>query len=194
MIASVEGVVESVGQDFLVVNVGGVGLRVHVPTSTLARAGGPGQRVKLFTHLHMKEDVLALYGFSAADELRLFVLLLNVSGVGPRNALRMLSVLSPGDLVNAIATEDVDRLIRIPGIGRKTAARLSLELKSKLEKEWAVTPGVPLSAVDADAVEALTTLGYSPAEAHDALAAVEDGADLALEDKIARALQMIGAR
>ncbi|MEE9284589.1 MAG: Holliday junction branch migration protein RuvA, partial [Dehalococcoidia bacterium] len=192
VIAFVEGVLESTGPNFMVVNVGGVGLQVSVPTSALASAGGPGQRVKLYTHLYVKEDVLALYGFAAPEELRLFLLLMNVSGVGPRNALRMLSAMSASDLVNAIAAENTDALTRVPGIGRKTAARLSLELKGPLEKEWAVVPGAIAAPVDSDAVAALTALGYSLAEARDALAAVEDGQALPLEEKIARALQHIG--
>ena len=194
MIASVQGVVESTGPDYAIVNVGGVGLQVFAPTSTLAEMGGPGKQVRLHTHLYFKEDVLALYGFAAPDELRLFLLLMNVKGIGPRNALRMLSVMSPTDLVAAIANEDIETLIRVPGIGRKTAARLSLELKGSLEKEWAVAPSGGVSAVDSDAVAALTALGYSAAEARSALASVDNPDALAIEDRIARALQHIGQR
>lgn len=194
MISSVQGVVESTGSDHVIVNVGGVGLHVFAPTSTLAEIGGPGKQVHLHTHLYFKEDVIALYGFATPDELRLFLLLMNVKGIGPRNALRMLSSMSPTDLVSAIANEDLDTLTRVPGIGRKTAARLSLELKGSLEKEWAVTPSGGVSAVDNDAVAALTALGYSAAEARSALASIDNPDGLTIEDRIARALQHMGQR
>ena len=191
MIASVSGLVESVGDEFIVVNVGGVGLQIHVPASTLSEIE-TGQRVRLHTHLHFKEDVIALYGFLVADELKLFQLLTTVSGIGPKTGLKMLSVLRPNALVTAIANDDADTLVRIPGIGRKTAARLSLELKNVLQKEWAVAPGTQATPVDTDAVAALTALGYSPAEARGALASIPNGARLPLEEKLALALQRMG--
>ncbi len=194
MISSLQGVVEATGPDFVIVNVGGVGFHVFAPTSTLAELDGVGKQVRLHTHLHFKEDALALYGFATPDQLRLFLLLMNVSGIGPRNALRMLSVMSPMDLVAAIASDDIETLTRVPGIGRKTAARLSLELKGSLQKEWSVAPSGGVSPIDGDAVAALTALGYSAAEARSALASVDNPDALTIEERIAQALQSIGQR
>lgn len=194
LIASIQGALEAQGPDHAIINVGGIGLRVYAPTSTLANLGGLGQQVRLYTHLYFKEENLALYGFGTQDELRLFSLLMNVSGIGPRTALKALSVLSPQELVTAIATEEIDTLTRIPGVGRKTAARLALELKEKLEKEWVVAPGAAASAVDGDALAALTTLGYSPAEARASLASLENARALPLEEKVRQALQRMGRR
>ena len=193
MIASVEGIVESVSPESVIVNIGGVGLQIFVPASAIGEMT-VGERVRLQTHLYLKEDLIALYGFVTRDELRLFNLLMNVSGIGPKSALKMLSMFNPSQLVSAIANEDADTLVRVPGIGRKTAARLSLELKTVLQKEWAVTPGTSSTqtVVDSDAVAALTGLGYSPAEARSALASILDGASLPLEEKLALALQRIG--
>lgn len=191
MIASIHGLVEAVNADSVIINVGGVGFQVFVPTLALSEIS-LGQRVRLQTHLYLKEEVLALYGFPTHDELRLFQMLMNVSGIGPKSALKLLSVLRPQELVTAIANEDADTLVRVPGIGRKTAARLSLELKSLLQKEWALAPGSPAQTVDTDAVTALTALGYSPAEARGALASIPNGKSLPLEEKLALALQRMG--
>ncbi len=194
MIASIEGVLEAMGPDYAIVKVGGVGIHVFVPTHTLASLGGPGRRVRLHTHLHLREEVIALYGFAEPADLRLFRLLMDVSGVGPRTALKMLSVTPADELAAAIIREDMAALTRIPGIGRKTASRLALELKATLQKEWAVAPGAPASPIDDDAVAALATLGYSQSEARGALAAVENAGELALEEKVAQALQRMGRR
>ena len=194
MITFVEGVLDSVGPDHAVINVGGIGLQVFAPSGTLASLEGPGQRVRLYTHMFFKEDSLALYGFGTQEELRLFTLLTDVNGMGPRTSLKALSVLSPQDMVTAIATEEIDTLIRIPGVGRKTAARLTLELKGKLEREWVVAPGAAVSPVDGDALAALTALGYSQAEARAALSGLEGAQALPLEEKLRQALQRIGQR
>jgi Holliday junction DNA helicase RuvA len=194
VIASLEGVIEAVGPDYAIVRVGGFGLQVFVPAISLAALGGPGARVRLHTHLYFREDVVALYGFSADSDLRLFRLLMDVSGVGPRTALKMLSVLPADELASAIVREDVRALTRIPGVGKKTAARLSLELKGALQKGWSVAPGTPAAAANGDAVDALTALGYTVAEARDALAAVKDAAKLPIEEQVARALQSMGRR
>ena len=193
MIASVDGIIESLSPESVIVNVGGVGLQIFVPTSAIGEMTA-GERVHLQTHLYLKEDLVALYGFFTRDELRLFQLLMNVSGIGPKSALKMLSMFNPSQLVTAIANEDADTLVRVPGIGRKTAARLSLELKAPLQKGWAIVPGSSPSpaVIDTDAVAALTTLGYTPSEARAALASILDGASLPLEEKLALALQRIG--
>ena len=196
MISSVHGIVEAADSDSVVITVGGIGLRVFVPASTLADLHATvGERARLHTQLVVREDSLSLYGFATAEALRLFALLQEVSGIGPKLALKMLSALSPQALVNAIVQDDTATLLRVPGIGRKTAARLSLELKGALEKEWLVTPGAhAASPVDTDAVAALTTLGYSPAEARSALAKAGAPAKATLEQKIEHALRQMGRR
>ena len=192
MISSIQGALEARGPDYAIVNVGGIGLRVFAPSPTLGDLGETGRQVRLHTHLYFKEDTIALYGFGSPEELRLFQMLLAVAGMGPRTALSALSVMTPPDLVAAIASEDINTLVRIPGVGRKTAARIALELKGTLEKEWVAVPGLPAGPLDGDAMAALTALGYGQAEARAALAAVEDTDGLPLEEKVRQALQRMG--
>ena len=196
MISSVQGIVEAADDESVIINVGGVGLRLFVPASALADLHAAiGEQARLHTHLVVREDSLTLYGFATTEERRLFDLLQQVSGIGPKLALKMLSALSPQALVSAIVQEDATALLRVPGIGRKTAARLSLELKGALEKEWLVSPGAPAaSPVDTDAVAALAALGYSPAEARSALAKASAPANATLEEKIEQALRQVGRR
>ena len=129
----VRGTLERTGPDFAVVHVGGVGLRVYVPAGTLAALPAPGGTVQLHTHLYVREEVLALYGFAESGELALFELLLTVSGVGPRLALAILSTAPPERLAQEIANGEDTLLLRVPGVGRRTAARLILELKNKVD-------------------------------------------------------------
>jgi Holliday junction DNA helicase RuvA len=150
-----------------------------------------GKEVELHTHLYLREDILALYGFATAEELGLFQSLIGVRGVGPKLALALLSALPPDQLTLAIASGNEDLLTQVPGIGKKTAQRLILELKGKLEK--LVSP-VPVSEADAEVLSALTNLGYTLAEATRALSSVPQEKDLGLEDKIKLALQNLGAR
>ncbi|MBI3742887.1 MAG: Holliday junction branch migration protein RuvA, partial [Chloroflexi bacterium] len=117
MIASLDGIVAEIRGDSVVIVVGGVGLHVFAPTGTIVSLRGIGQRARLHTHLHFAQDAMALYGFATSEELRLFKLLLEVSGVGPKNGLRMLSTLSPKQLAGAIASGDEAALSRTPGIG-----------------------------------------------------------------------------
>ena len=192
MIASLQGIVDAISADSMVVSVGGVGLKVSVPTSVLSEGGVIGREIKLFTHLHVREDELTLYGFAGADDLRLFETLLTVSGLGPRTALGMLSAMSSGDLSMAIATASVEMLTSIPGIGRKTADRLILELRDKVGALAAASPAARLTQENADVVSALTSLGYSVQEATRAVATLPSGKKLALEEKIKLALQYLG--
>ncbi|MCH7552406.1 MAG: Holliday junction branch migration protein RuvA [Chloroflexi bacterium] len=192
MIASLRGIVTAIGEDYAIIEVGGVGFHVSMPTRTLADVGAPGEELFVHTHLYVKDDALALYGFASGAELRLFTLLIGVSGVGPRHAMRLLSVLTPEALAAAVVHEDVAAMMRAPGVGRKTAARISLELKGTLEKEWAGIPDAGGGPIDGDALEALVALGYSMAEARKGLSSVQDAERLPLEEKISRALQRMG--
>ena len=193
MIASLRGILESAGPDHAVLSVGGVGYRVIMPARSIEALGRPGVEVFVQTHLVVREDELTLYGFTGAEDLQLFGLLTNVNGVGPRQAQRLLSVWEAGEIATAIAHDDADTIAKAPGIGKKTAARIILELKPKLEKEWAATlaPGTPAIA-GSEAIAALVALGYTLAEAQAALSSVDGLQLLSLEDQVSGALQHIG--
>jgi Holliday junction DNA helicase RuvA len=192
MIASLQGVVDAIGADWMVVNVGGVGFKVSVPTSVLSEGGVTGHEIKLFTHLHVREDELTLYGFAETDDLRLFETLLTVSGLGPKTAMGMLSAMNSGELSLAIATASVEILTSIPGIGKKTADRIILELKDKMGALAAASPAARLTQENADVVSALTSLGYSVQEATRAVATLPTGKKLPVEEKVKLALQYLG--
>jgi len=190
-IARLRGVVEEKGDDWLILGIGGIGVLASVP-SNASDALAPGDRASLFTHLHVREDALTLYGFATSDDLALFELLIGVSGIGPRAALALLSALDYPQLTRAIVSGQTDALRRVPGIGQKTAERLVLELRDK------VTPPIDDAtsrqrpsrepSKDEEVIAALIGLGYSQSEATDAAAAV-DGADSTLEERIRDALR-----
>jgi len=186
MIASLAGRVSAVGKTYLVVEVGGVGFKVYVPTGLLGR-DQLGQTVELYTYLHVRENNLSLYGFGSEDELTLFELLLGVERVGPRVALALLSALSPDALRTAIAQGDADVLARVPGIGPKTARKISFDLKDKVKAEMGAVAVSALTDADAKVIEALTTLGYSVVEAQAALQSLP-AEEMPLEEKIRLAL------
>ncbi len=188
MIASLYGKLESLGSDGAVINVGGIGFQVYMPTSTLSTLGKIGEEVKLHTYFHLREDNAALYGFASTDELGLFQNLISVSGLGPRLALAMLSAMNIERLTMAIATSSADLLTEVPGIGKKMANRLILELKEKIGAGWITTPAVQLAEENAEVVAALTSLGYSVSEATRAVASLPPDAKLSLEDKVKQAL------
>ena len=191
LIARLRGVVEESGADWLLVFVGGVGLRVQVPASTAEALGRQGESVLLHTHLHVRDDAVAIYGFATAEDLRLFEMLIGVSGVGPRGALSLLSALGAEVLSDAVSAGDVPRLQQVPGVGQKMAARLVLELKSKLVGRAAAT--VPTGRDD-EVVAALVGLGYTQAEAQAAAASVPSDGSLAVEERLRRALAYFGRR
>jgi Holliday junction DNA helicase RuvA len=189
MIAGLDGTLEQVNADSAIIKVSGVSFQVFTPASTLGQIGSIGDRVHLCTHLHWKEDSTALYGFTTSQELDLFKMLISVSGVGPKSALSILSTLRPDDLASAIINGDVDLITQAPGIGKKTAARVVLDLKGKLEKGWGgIVTGGP-ARDNAEVVAALTNLGYSTADANRAAAATAGSQDLTLEDRIRLALR-----
>ena len=193
LIAAVEGVLEGRGTDYVLVRVGGVTLQVYVPSSDLSRMDAPGTAVRLSTHLVVREEDLQLYGFSSERGKRLFELLLEVGGVGPRVALAVLSALSPEEAALAIAAEDVEALSRAPGVGKRTASRIILDLRGKLEEEFGAAVGVPSSGSGPQnqAVQALMALGYTALEARQALS-VEQEQGLSVEEQVRRALQRMG--
>ena len=192
MIASLQGTLESLGTDWAIINVNGVGFQVYMPTSALSTLGAVGEDVKVHTHLHVKDDGVALYGFDSADELVLFQMLIGVSGLGPKLALAMLSAMSVDQISMALATASTDLLITIPGIGKKMADRLILELREKIGAGLIATPAVRLAQENSDVLSALISLGYSMTEASRAVTTLPSSSDLTLEEKIKLALQYFG--
>lgn len=191
MIYSLQGVLESLGPDQVALNIGPMSLQVFSPTSTISVLGSPGDRVRLHTYLHVKEDVLALYGFATTDERDLFVTLIGVSGIGPKLALALLSAMSPRSVAVAIAGGDTQQLTQVSGLGKKIAGRLVLELKGKLEREWGEAVGLPGPDYD-EVVAALSALGYAPSEARTAISRVRLEPDAPLEEKVRIVLQSLG--
>jgi holliday junction DNA helicase RuvA len=182
-----------------IVDVGGVGYRVAIPLSTFYRIGEPGDEVTLLTHTHVREDALALFGFLTAAEQALFERLIAVSGVGPKLALSILSGIEAPDLVTALRSSDLARLTRIPGVGKKTAERLVLELRDKVQglaaTEEEAPATAPLSSAKEDLVSALVHLGYSRPEAEKGVdrALKDDGAGR-FEDILRRTLRILSGR
>lgn len=192
MIVNVRGILEAVGPDWVHIQVGGVTLQVFVPTSSIGELGGLGEQVSLHTQLRVRDEAPVLYGFTTSSSSEMFHLLNGVSGVGPRLALALLSGLSAARLQQAIASADVATLASAPGVGRRTASRIVLDLKGKIEVEEA---GIVASQTndDLEVIAALTALGYSTNEARRAVNNLEKGPGLALEDRVRLALQQFGA-
>jgi len=188
MITSLHGKLEAVGSDGAIINVGGVGFQVYMPTSTLSTLGKIGGEVNLHTYLHLREDNATLYGFASADELGLFQTLIGVSGLGPKLAVAMFSAMSVEKLTMAIATSSADLLTVIPGIGKKMANRLILELKDKIGAGLITAPAAQLTE-ETEVLAALTSLGYSVSEATRAVATLPPSSDLSLEERVKLALQ-----
>ncbi len=190
MIAMIAGHLSAVEERAVIVRVGGIGFRVHVPADFTTQCGAPGSEIVLYTHLHVREDELSLYGFASREELNLFELLLSVSGVGPRVALGMLSAMPVETIRQAIAGEQVNVLSGAPGVGTKTAKKIILDLKDKVgggaEEEEA-----PRFEEDAEVIAALTTLGYSVVEAQSALQHVPPTAR-GVEERLRLALAYLG--
>ncbi len=172
MIAGLRGTVESKLPDGVLLSVGGIVLKVHLPLSTLDRINGDSGQVYLHTHLYVREGAMALYGFASRQELELFELLLTVAGVGPKVALALLSALSPSRLTSAIAQKDIALLSSVPGVGKRIAERIAVELRGKLEKAGHPSAEAGVAGLHGQVVAALTALGYSPAESQAALRAL----------------------
>jgi Holliday junction DNA helicase RuvA len=187
VIASLKGKLQVLGGEWAIIDVNGIGFKVYMPTSTLSTIGAKGEEVELHTHLYLREDNATLYGFAAPEELGLFQTLISVSRLGPKLALAMLSAMSAEKLAMTIATGNADLLAEIPGVGKKTAQRIILELKEKIGAGWAAPPP-ELAEENADVLAALTALGYSVREAAPAIAAIPPDPALTLEEKIKLAL------
>ena len=187
MISRLSGTVWSVGTDHLVIRVGGVGLHVRAPSGVLARLGDIGQPVELFTHLHVRESELSLFGFLTEEELTLFKLLLSVSGVGPKVALSLLGTVAPDALRQAVVREEPGLLSRVPGIGPKTARAIIFHLRDRIIPAGQEVAPL-LSDTDAEVIAALTGLGFSLIEAQTALQNLPRDETMSVEERVRGAL------
>lgn len=196
MIAELRGLVAHKHADRAVIDVGGVGYEVFISLNTFYRLPEVGGSVRVVVHTHVREDALQLFGFLDHEEKSLFLLLTGVSGIGPRLAMNILSGTPFAELQEALETEDLGRLVAIPGVGRKTAERMLVELRDKLAKLAKAraadgTPAPAARSVEAEAVSALVNLGYRRPEAETAAKAVAAAGAASLEDVIRGALKRL---
>lgn len=188
MIGSVKGKIILKTERFLIVETGGVGYKLNVPLSVLLKSKMGEEEVMFWVHTHIREDSFDLYGFLDRQELEFFEMLINVSGIGPKGALAILGVASIETLKKAIGTGDISYLTKISGIGKKTAEKIVIELRDKMEESG---EGTSLQG-ELDALEALKSLGYSQSEAREALKKVS--ADTDTNSKIREALKILGGK
>jgi Holliday junction DNA helicase RuvA len=192
VIAGVNGLLAATGDDWVQVAVGGVTLQVQVPASEILTLGEVGSQVRLFTHLRIRDEHPILYGFTSQAALDLFLVTQGVSGVGPRLGLALLSGLGAGGLQQAIALGDSARLSGVSGVGRRTAERIILELKGKLEDAEVEEGAADIHSADNELIEVLQSMGYTTTEIRRALASLERSPDFTVEDYLRQALQQIG--
>jgi Holliday junction DNA helicase RuvA len=187
MIAYLEGEVLFRGSKFVILKTGGIGYKIFTSLETLGHIEKKGERASFHTHLHVRENALELYGFDSMAELEMFEMLIGISGVGPKSAIGVLSVVELDLLKRAIAAGDTVYLTKISGIGRRIAEKMILELKDKLSAS-----GTTLGASnESDALDALVSLGYTVREAREALRAVDDPS-ASLDERIKKALRTLG--
>lgn len=194
MIGRLTGILLEKHPPQVLVDVHGVGYEVDVPMSTFYNLPAVGERLSLYTHFSVREDAQQLFGFLTGKEREAFRLLIRITGVGPKLALAVLSGLSVDELAQAVTLQEAGRLTRIPGVGRKTAERLLLELKGKLADALPASPGAPASpaGIQADALHALLSLGYSDREAVPVVKQLPE--DLPLEEAIRQALKLLASK
>ena len=192
MIASIKGILEARRAGYVIVHIGGFSIRVFVPATTSNRLGEVGSEVSLYTHFYVREDGMALYGFTSAEDRDAFEQLIGISGVGPKLALALLSMMDAQTFYQAIADEDQQRLALTPGVGKKLAARLVLELKGKLPSLGTLGSNGALSPsgkLQSEVLEALMGLGFTAAEAQAALSKIPQDRSMTLEEQITFALR-----
>lgn len=197
MIAYLEGIIKSRGMDHVVLSVGGVGYQVFVTPSSLAQIpSSADSKIQFHIHTHVREDQITLYGFLSVHELQIFQRLLNVQGIGPKLALTVLAGLAPQEFVSAVVNDDLMRLNAIPGIGKKTAERIVLDLKDRLIKDGMISLPVsgaatPHAGIRGDVISALVNLGYPRLEAERAMVRLRPKEDAPLSQVLKDALKEI---
>lgn len=202
MIQFIKGELVALGDDRIIVETGGIGYGIFMPVSTMNMLPKTGSQVKIYTYLNVKEDAMQLFGFLTPDDLNVFKLVIGVNGIGPKGGQAILSVLSPDDLRFAVLSNDVKAIQKAPGIGKKTAEKLILELRDKLSIEDALEHSVSKESatgsgagqfgeVQSEAVQALTALGYGSTEALKAVKQVEIDASSDVESVLKMALKFM---
>lgn len=205
MIAHLSGTLHSKHPNQVIVDVSGVGYEVNIPLSTYYDLADAGQNVQLRIYTHVKEDALQLYGFKTARERELFINFISVSGIGPRLGIALLSNMTADELIQSIKTNNLARLTSIPGVGRKTAERLVVDLREKMTQlsvdhvdETPATPAIVDASEDSvrsEALSGLLNLGYQKASAEKAIdAALSEGGDITVESILKRSLRKMGSR
>lgn len=199
MFAYIKGSLEGKANNYIVIDVSGIGYKVFMSETAIEKLGEIGDIVKVYTHYHVREDDISLYGFLTNEELRMFELLISVSGVGAKSAIAMLSNITPSSFALAVISNDTTKLVKIPGIGAKTAARIVLELKDKLKTEEAVNNSKNNKEIKeaikeddkvTEAISALQVLGYNRKEIEKAFEKLDKDA-LSVEDLIRKGLTIL---
>ena len=197
MYAYISGKIADKAKNYVVIDNGGMGYKIFMSPSVIEKLPDVGKFQKIHTYYYVREDVISLYGFLTNEELRMFELLLSVSGIGAKSAIQILSSITPSSFALAVISNDVSKIVKIPGIGSKTAARIILELKDKLKTEQAISKNEQVkeaiheSEKDTEAVVALQVLGYTRKEIEKALEKFETQ-NLTVEEIIKKALSILG--
>ena len=200
MFAYIKGKLEMKFEDYIVVEAGGgIGYKIFMSANAMQKIGEVGNEVKIYTYLRVREDDVSIYGFSSNEELRMFELLLSVSGIGAKSALSILSNIAPSKLALAVISNDVTTLKALPGIGAKSAARMVLELKDKLKTESSVSTETPVEVEEAilednkqsEAISALMVLGYTRKEVEQVFVKIKEKDTLSVEELIRKALMLL---
>ena len=202
MYSYIKGELVEISEEAIVVDNHGIGYNIRIPGSILDSLEGIGQEIKIYTYTYVREDIMQLYGFLTRDDLNVFKLLIGVSGIGPKGALAILSVMTPDDLRFAVLGEDDKTIAKAPGIGKKSAQRLIIELKDKMDLNEAFalkteheaekqTVGSTKSTIKNEAVQALVALGYSSTEAMKAVKNVEITEEITVEEVLKAALKQM---
>lgn len=198
MFSYINGILMNKSNNFIVIDVGGVGFKIYMSQTAIQRLGEIGENTKIYIHMHVSENDMSLYGFITDEELRMFELLVSVSGIGSKSAINMLAAISPSSFVLAVITNDITKLVKIPGVGKKTAQRIVLELKDKLDTEEAVNiqeTDEDIIKTDNDenikeAIAALKVLGYGKTEIEKAFEKI-DKTNLTVEELIKKGLNLL---
>lgn len=198
MFSYINGILVNKSSNFVVIDVGGVGFKIYVSETSIQKIGECGEKVKIFIHMQVSENDMSLYGFLTDEELRMFELLVSVSGIGSKSAMNMLSAISPSSFALAIISNDITKLVKIPGVGKKTAQRIVLELKDKLETEDAISKEVEEeqsyrtddNEKISEAIAALKVLGYNKTEIEKAFEKIEK-TNLTVEELIRKGLNVL---
>lgn len=199
MFSYIKGILVAKSIGYVIIDVGGVGFKIFMSETSIKKLGETGEEIKVFTHMQVREDDISLYGFTTNEELRMFELLISVSGVGAKSAIAMLSNISPSSFALAVISNDIKSLTKIPGIGSKTAQRIVLELKDKLKTEESISNNSNEEIIVAiqddnktsEAVQALKVLGYTSVEIEKVLSSLDTN-NMSVEDIIRKALINLG--